>query len=347
MNKILLLIIAAISNAHTYLMKAVLVSPQQTLSIVDNHPIPELVSDQHVLIQCKTFGLNRADIMQRLGKYPPPADAPKDIPGLECAGIIVQADSQQVFSAGDRVMALLSGGGYSEFVAVHKGSVIKIPDGIGFDTAAAIPENYLTSFGLLFLQGQVKDGDTIVVYAAGSGIGVSMIQLARILIPRVKIIAVAGQDRKLETAKELGADFAVNYKLDLEWSQKVKDFVGPSGVDVVFDCVGASFYRHTIDMLGMDSRWVLFGTMGGNEISNFNLSALMRKRIALISTTLRNRSVEFKEKLVNEFKNRALPLIADGKIQIIVDRIFPLNEITQAHEYMQADQNIGKIVVEL
>jgi tumor protein p53-inducible protein 3 len=333
-------------------MRAVVSSrpgPADSLEIVSNVPLPTLQSGQ-VLIKIEAFGLNRADIGQRLGKYPAPPGAPQDILGLEASGTIAahyneEEQKSSTFKIGDKVMALLAGGGYAEYVAIDAGSVMKVPDCFNLTEAAAIPENFLTSYGLLFLQGNLKDGDTVVVYAAGSGIGVSVVQLAVQLVPNCKVIAIAGDDGKIKKSKELGAVAGFNYKTDPDWDQKVLEFTDNKGVNLVLDCVAGSFVDKTLNILGMESRWVLYGTLGGAVFSNFNAGILMRKRINVVPTTLRNRSLKFKSDLVNEFSSRALPALADGRIKLVIDRVFPLEEIVEAHRYMEQDKNTGKIIV--
>jgi len=303
-------------------------------------PIP---TDKEVLIRVSAFGINRADILQREGKYPPPPGA-STILGLEVAGTVeaISEDCSKKCKIGDRVMALLSGGGYAEYVTVHENLVMPIPAKLSFPEAAAIPENWITAYQLLHLVGTVKTGDYVLIHAAGSGVGLAAIQLA--VLAGAKPIATAGTEEKLNKALSLGAIAAFNYKIK-PFAADVLDSTSGHGVNLVLDCVGESFWQENVEALAVDGRWVLYGLLSGPNVTGPFLAAVLRKRIKLVGSTLRARCLEYRTDLIQSFTRDVLPAINDGKLAITIDNVFPLDKISSAHEHMEKNANTGKIVV--
>jgi tumor protein p53-inducible protein 3 len=300
---------------------------------------------QDLLIKVFCTAINRADILQREGHYPPPAGE-SPIIGLEAAGEVVAcgADCQRGFRLGDRVMALLPGGGYAQFARVHDGSVMRIPPALSFEQAAAIPETWLTAFQLLHRVAHLRKGDYVLVHAGASGVGTAAIQLA--VLAGAKPIAVVGSAPKVEYCLSLGAIAGLLHSApQTPWADEVLRITGGAGVDVILDCIGASHFRSNLKCAATDSRWVLYGLMGGGELEEkTSLAPLLRKRIQLLSSTLRTRSLDYKADLCAGL-SELLPRFASGELKVVVDAAFDLKDIGRAHERMHAAQNMGKVVV--
>eukprot|EP00079_Xenopus_tropicalis_P030216 XP_012825986.1 PREDICTED: quinone oxidoreductase PIG3 isoform X1 [Xenopus tropicalis] len=301
-----------------------------------------------VLVKVEASALNRADLLQRRGKYAPPPGA-SDILGLEAAGTVVElglgADGR--WKVGDKVMALLSGGGNAEYATVPAGHLMPVPPGMSATDAAAIPEAWLTAFQLLHFVGKVQKGETVLIHAGASGVGTAAIQLCR-LAGAVPIVT-AGSHEKLQTAIKLGAATGFNYKEE-NFGEKCLKFTNNIGADVILDCVGASHWEKNLQCLNTDGRWVLYGLMGSGEIHGDLLAKLLWKRGSLLGSLLRSRSKKYKEELVKAFTEQALPhFIAGGPIQLlpIVDSVFPLHQISDAHQRMEDNKNTGKIVLQM
>ncbi|XP_078696595.1 quinone oxidoreductase PIG3-like [Branchiostoma floridae x Branchiostoma belcheri] len=299
-----------------------------------------------VLLKVYATAVNRADTLQRKGLYPPPKGA-SDILGLEAAGKVAElgADCKGRWKPGDQVMALLPGGGNAEFVTVDEDHLMPIPDGMSYQQAAAIPEVWLTAYQLLHFVGELQEGETVLIHAGGSGVGTAATQLSRLAGARP--IVTAGTPDKLQKAKDLGAVAAFNYK-EGEFAQKVLDETNGKGVDVILDCVGASFWQQNARCLAVEGRWVLYGLLGGGSIDGDLLTQVLRKRINLLGTTLRARSKQYKASLVKAFSEQALPhFVSSGPVELtpIIDRVVPLQDIAQAHRCMEDNKNTGKIVL--
>lgn len=306
-------------------------------------PLPELWS-KHVHLRVIGTAINRADLLQRKGLYPPPQGT-TNILGLEATGVIerlAQDCAPGKWTVGDRVMALLPGGGNAEIVSVHEDHLMPLPKTMTFREAAAIPEAWLTAFQLLHFVGSASSSDTILIHAGGSGVGTAAIQLGRLL--GAKIIVTAGTEEKLDHALELGAFAAFNYKEE-DFSQKVLKATKGKGVNLILDCVGASFWQQNAFVLAMEGRWVLYGLLGGKQIEGDILATILRKRATLTGTTLRARTSEYKAKLIAAFVRDALPHFETKKLRPIIDKEFCLENIEEAHKYMESNSNIGKIVL--
>jgi putative PIG3 family NAD(P)H quinone oxidoreductase len=308
---------------------------------IEQVPDPEPGPDE-VLVAVGATALNRADLMQRMGRYPGPPGTRDDIPGLEMAGT-VEAVGARVTSSqpGDRVMALLGGGGYASKVVVHERMLMPVPEALTFEQAASLPEVFLTAYDAMILQCELRAGESFLVHAAGSGVGTAAIQLAA--AQSCRVFGTAGSADKLEQAAALGLDVGINYH-DQDFAEVVRDETGGSGVNVILDLVGGPYWDQNLAALAMRGRMVIVGTMGGPRVEA-NLGALMGKRLRVHGTVLRARPLEEKATLVQSFVRRVLPLIASGAILPVVDRVFALEEVADAHRYMETNANFGKIVL--
>jgi putative PIG3 family NAD(P)H quinone oxidoreductase len=280
-------------------------------------------------------------LLQRQGMYPPPPGA-SPILGLECAGTVSEVGANaRGFALGERVMALLAGGGYAEEVVVHAGSAMRVPSALTFEEAAAIPEVFLTVFLNVFQLAQLPDGGALLVHGGGSGIGTAAIQLAKRAGARV--IVTAGSDAKCAQCKALGADVAVNYRTE-KFADAVKHATSGRGVDVVLDSIGAPYLEDNLASLALGGRLVLIGLMGGAR-AEINLGALLARRQSVIGSTLRARPVEEKAAIVRGFVARFGDDLAAGRIRAVVDRVLPLARAGDAHRAMKASEHFGKIVL--
>ncbi len=286
--------------------------------------------------------LNRADILQRRGMYPPPRGE-SEILGLECAGIVAELGSGvSKLEVGDRVMALLPGGGYAEDVLIHEDMAIPIPAALSFEQAAAIPEAFLTAQEALFGLGDLQPGQTVLVHAAAGGVGSAGVQLAA--LAGGEVIGTAGSDEKLELVKSLGAALCVNYKTQ-DFAEEAKKF-SPKGVNLVLDFVGGSYWEKHAQCLAIGGRCVVIGVLGG-PMANVNLALLLMKRHQILGLVMRSRPLEDKIRITGDFKNRQLEHFESGKLKPIVDQVFPLAEARAAHERMEQNANSGKIILKV
>jgi putative PIG3 family NAD(P)H quinone oxidoreductase len=285
--------------------------------------------------------VNRADLLQRRGLYPPPPGA-SPILGLECAGTVAEVGAGvRELAVGDRVMALLAGGGYADEVVVHAGSAMRIPAALSFEEAAAIPEVFLTVFLNVFQLAQLPEGGALLVHGGGSGIGTAAIQLAK--RANARVIVTAGSDAKCARCRELGADVAVNYRTE-KFEAAVKQATDGRGVDVVLDSIGAPYLEANLASLALGGRLVLIGLMGGAR-AELNLGALLARRLQIIGSTLRARPAEEKAAIVRGFVARFGADLAAGRIRAVVDRVLPLAQAGDAHRALEASEHFGKIVL--
>jgi NADPH2:quinone reductase len=298
-------------------------------------------ADGEVLVRVAAAGVNRPDIMQRLGKYPPPPGA-SDIPGLEIAGIVVAGSSPEL-RLGDAVCALVAGGGYAEYCAVPRQQCLPMPDGMGPIAAAAIPETYFTVWTNLFERGGLRSGETVLVHGGTSGIGTTAIQLARVF--GATVLATAGTDDKCAACQRLGASYAINYQTD-DFVEAVRHATGGVGVDVILDIVGGDYLPRNLDCLGMNGRLVQIGLMGGARAS-VNLRAVLQKRLAILGSTLRARTPDEKGTIARSLRKAVWPLLARAEVKPIVYRTFPLERAVDAHAELESGRVIGKVVLEV
>ncbi|ALC91584.1 NADPH:quinone oxidoreductase [Bacillus sp. FJAT-18017] len=324
-------------------MKAIFVDDDTKQLYIDNSEEP-VAGEDELLIRVNAAALNRADLLQKIGKYPPPPGE-SEIIGLEVSGVVEEAGKNvKEFQAGDRVCALLAGGGYAEKVKVSAGLCIPIPEKLDFIEAAAIPEAFLTAYLNLFDMAKMKEGDIVLIHAAASGVGTAAIQLA--IAAGATPIATAGSEEKLEFCRTLGARHLINYKEE-DFSERVEEITSGRGVDIILDPVGASYFQKNLSSIALDGRWVVIGGMGGYDVENVPLRSLMRKRASLIGSTLRSRSVADKSRLTRQFKEFALSRFSDGSLLPVVDKVFNWREANEAHQYMEQNKNKGKIVLKV
>ncbi|MCJ7841523.1 NAD(P)H-quinone oxidoreductase [Lederbergia sp. NSJ-179] len=322
-------------------MKAILIDKAtETLSIGEAEK--PTIKTNELLVKVKATALNRADLMQKRGLYPPPAGA-SPILGLEMSGVIEKVgDEVSGWKKGDRVCALLPGGGYAEYVSIPASMGIRIPESLSFEQAAAIPEVFLTAYLNMFWLGGLKKGQTILIHAGASGVGTAAIQLAREI--GAKILVTAGTLEKRELCLSLGADHAIDYKQG-PFSSEVKAVTSNQGVDLILDFIGASYWEENIRSLTTDGKLILIGTMGGAKVKEVDLSKLLFKRIQVIGTALRSQTSEKKSQLTKDFSDFALEKFASGQLKPILDSIWDWKDANKAHEYMEQNQNAGKIVL--
>ncbi|KAK3538348.1 hypothetical protein QTP70_035217 [Hemibagrus guttatus] len=305
--------------------------------------------DGEVLIKISATALNRADLLQRKGLYSAPPGA-SEILGLEAAGVVTGFGPglKGNFNLGDKVMALLSGGGYAQYVAVPEELLMPVPSHLTLYEAAAIPEAWLTAYQLLHFIARVKEGESVLIHAGASGVGTAAIQLAR-LFHAVPLVT-AGSPDKLKVAEKLGAAAGFNYK-DGDFSEKILQFTQGRGVDIILDCIGGSYWEKNVHSLAIDGRWVLYGVMGGKAVDGNLLGKLLFKRGHILSSLLRSRSLQYKAELVGSFIEQALPHFQPTDLSVslrpIIDTTFNIEDIAEAHRYMEANKNTGKIIIKI
>jgi putative PIG3 family NAD(P)H quinone oxidoreductase len=305
-----------------------------------NAPVP-VPRPGEVLIKVAAAGVNRPDILQRMGLYPVPPGA-SNIPGLEVAGEIVElGEGVSLWEKGGRVTALTAGGGYAEYALAHEGSCMRIPKGLGMAEAACIPETFMTVWHNVFERGGLKAGESFLVHGGSSGIGSAAIQLAAHFGARV--FATAGSDEKCAYCEGLGAERAINYKSQ-SFANVIREATTGRGADVILDMVGGSYTKDNIACAAEDGRIVQIAFLKGSRVE-IDLAPLMVKRLTLTGSTLRPRKPEFKAHLARELEHKVWPLLESGAVKIIVDKVFPLAEAAAAHRHMEASAHMGKIVL--
>ncbi len=294
-----------------------------------------------VRIRVAATAVNRADLMQRQGLYPPPPGA-SPLLGLECAGEIAELSSDvSGWKAGDRVMALLPGGGYAEEAVVHAGSLLPVPDCLSLEEAAAVPEVFLTAYLNLFVLGRLEAGGAALIHGGGSGVGTASIQL--VAAAGAQAYVTAGSEDKCARCEALGAVRAIQYREE-SFAEVVREHTGGRGVDVVLDSIGAPYLAPNLESLALGGRLVLIGLMGGAK-AELNLASLLVRRLQVIGSTLRARPVEEKAAIVLGFQERFGADLAASRIRPVVDRVLPLEQAAEAHRAVKASEHFGKIVL--
>jgi len=296
-----------------------------------------------LLIRVKASGINRPDVLQRTGNYPVPPGA-SDIPGLEVAGEIVEGDAQAMaqsgFKKGDRVCALVAGGGYAEFCVAPVGQCLPVPKGLSDIEAASLPETFFTVWSNVFDRGRLQAGETFMVQGGTSGIGVTAIQMAKAL--GAKVIATAGSDEKCQACLKLGADHAINYKTQ-DFAAEAKKITG-GGVNVILDMVAGAYVAREVECLAEDGRLVIIAVQGGVK-SEFHAGMVLRKRLVITGSTLRPRPVAFKTAIAQSLKAKVWPLLESGAIKPVIHGTFAAADAAKAHALMESNQHVGKIVL--
>ena len=323
-------------------MKAVEVSTPggpEALKPVER-PLPQPRAGE-VLIKVAAAGVNRPDVLQRMGLYPVPPDA-SDLPGLEVAGEVVSlGSSTREFKVGDRVCALVHGGGYAQYCAAPEATVLPIPRGLSAVEAASLPETFFTVWGNVYDRGRLAPGESLLVQGGSSGIGVTAIQMAKATGNRV--FATAGSDEKCAACVRLGAEKAINYKTQ-DFLAEIKAATGGKGVNVILDMVGGDYVPKELKCLADDGRLVFIAFLRGPK-TELDINELMRRRLTLTGSTLRPRTVEFKGYLARNLREKIWPLVEAGRIKPEIFKTFPLEEASEAHRLMESSQHIGKIVL--
>ncbi|MDP2357899.1 MAG: NAD(P)H-quinone oxidoreductase [Beijerinckiaceae bacterium] len=295
-----------------------------------------------ILVKVHAAGVNRPDVSQRLGKYPPPPGA-SDLPGLEIAGeVAALGEGVTRWKIGDTVCALAHGGGYAQFCLVHETHALPIPTGFSMIEAAAVPETFFTVWVNAFMTGKLSAGETALVHGGSSGIGTTAIMLAKAI--GAKIIVTAGSDEKCEACVKLGADLAINYRRQ-DFVAEVKAFTGGKGVNVVLDMVGGPYVQRNMECAGMDARLVQIAYQQGFKIAEFDMRPISSKRLVMTGSTLRPRTVEQKAAIADSLRERVWPLLNEGKIKPLIDSTYPLGEASKAHARMETSAHVGKIVL--
>ncbi len=294
-----------------------------------------------VLVQVAAAGVNRPDVLQRLGGYPPPPGA-SDIPGLEIAGrIVALGQGVTAWTPGDEVTALVTGGGYVEYCAAPAVQCLPVPKGLGLAEAAAMPETFFTVWSNVFDRGGLGAGESFLVHGGSSGIGTTAIQLARAFGARV--FATAGSAEKCRACEDLGAERAINYR-DEDFVAVVKEATGGTGLDLILDMVGGDYVQRNIEALAPDGRLVYIAFLGGPKVE-VNLLPVMLKRLTITGSTLRARPVAFKADIAGKLKEKVWPLVEQGEVKPVMAERFPLAEAAAAHRLMETSSHIGKIVL--
>lgn len=310
--------------------------------VICERPVP-VPGATEVLIEVAAAGLNRADILQRRGHYPSPPGAPSN-PGLEVAGTVVAAGAAvSEYKPGDHVCALLQGGGYAQYCAVDEGQVLPIPGSLSMIEAASLPEAYFTVWSNVFELGRLQPGERLLVHGGSSGIGITAIQLAKAM--GHDVFTTAGTDEKCRFCEQLGARRAINYRSE-DFVAVIAAQTGGKGVDVVLDMVGGSYVPRNLQVLATEGRLVMIATQGGVK-GEIDVLRIMQQRLVVTGSTLRARSAQFKRQIRSKLEQHVWPLLANGTLRPIVDRVFGFADVAQAHAYMESGQHKGKIVLAL
>lgn len=301
-----------------------------------------VVKHGDILIKVSAAGVNRPDIMQRTGNYPPPPGAP-DVPGLEVAGEVVQiGQGVNGISLGDKVCALVTGGGYAEYCVAPAALSLPVPKSLSMTQAAGLPETFFTVWTNVFQRGGLKGGERVLIHGGSSGIGTTAIQLAKAFGAR--IFVTAGNEKKCKACEALGADRAINYRKE-NFADVIAKETENYGVDLILDMVGGNYVKSNIQCLAVEGRLVQIATLQGPKVPDFNILPVMMKRLNITGSTLRPRTVAQKAVIADELRIQVWPLLETGAVKVIVDKVFPLKEAAAAHTRMEKGEHIGKIVL--
>lgn len=304
------------------------------------HPVPK-PGPGEILIKVAAAGVNRPDILQRRGLYPPPPGA-SEIPGLEVAGEIVESGEGTIrFRPGEKVCALVAGGGYAEYCAVHESNALPIPSGLGMIEAAALPETFFTVWANLFQRGKLKSGETVLLHGGTSGIGTTATMLAKAF--GALVLTTAGSEEKCRACVALGADFAINYRTQ-DFVEEVRKFTDGKGVDVILDIVAGDYVARNYKAAALNGRILQVGIQNGPAME-LNLMPMLAKRLTHTGSTLRSRTVAEKAQIAHELERQVWPLLHRGKIKLQIFKTFRLEEAAEAHVLMESGTHIGKIVL--
>lgn len=307
-------------------------------------PDPSKPTGSQALVRVRGAGLNRADLLQRRGVYPPPSGYSPNIPGLEFAGEIVETgESVDKWKTGDRVFGITAGEAQAELLLIDSTQLARIPDNLNFTEAAAIPEAFITAHDAVFTQGELKSGETLLVHAVGSGVGLAAIQLAK--ANGAKTVGTSRTADKLERSREFGLDEAILTGESSDFAEILMTKNSGHGVDVILDLVGGAYFPDNLKSLAPKGRLMLVGLTAGRK-TEFDLSVALSKRLRIIGTVLRGRSLEEKAEATRKFSEQVVPLLADGKVRPNIDKVFPVDDVRDAHEYLESNKSFGKVVLE-
>jgi putative PIG3 family NAD(P)H quinone oxidoreductase len=324
-------------------MKAVVITRPGGPEVLEYRDVADPVRARgEVLVRVRATAVNRADLIQRMGFYPAPPGEPADIPGMEYAGEVEAADDTSGWKPGDRVFGLVGGGSYAERLVAPARTLSRIPERLSFNEAAACPEAFITAYDAMVTQARLTSGDTVLIQAVGSGVGTAAVQVARALHARA--IGTARSAGKLERARALGMSEGVVAE-NGKFADKVLAATGGVGVDVVLELVGGAYIGEDLICAAPKARIVLVGLLAGMR-ADVDLGAVLRKHVQLIGTTLRSRPLEAKIAVAQTFARHIVPLLADGTVAPVVDKVLPLAEAGAAHAYLQANEGFGKLVLE-
>ncbi|MBC5992984.1 NAD(P)H-quinone oxidoreductase [Pontibacter cellulosilyticus] len=323
-------------------MKAILVKqpggPEQLVLGEYEKPLP---NPYELLVKVHATALNRADTLQRQGKYHPPKGA-SPLLGLEIAGEVVEAGYNCTrFSKGDKVFGLLPGGGYAEYAIIDENMAMPLPESLTMEEAAAIPEVFMTAYQALFWLGKLQPQERVLIHAGASGVGTAAIQLAR--VHKAEILTTASEF-KVHACKELGAHKSINYQ-EVPFEDEVLAFTNNEGVDLIVDFIAGPYFNQNIDCLRTDGRLVILASLGGGKVDEFDLRKILVKRLQVIGSTLRSRTKDYQIKLTKEMSQFAIPYFNDGTIKPVIDSVYDWQDAAEAHRYMEQNKNIGKIVL--
>jgi NADPH2:quinone reductase len=324
-------------------MKAVIITRPGGPEVLEiqERPKPEPGPAQ-IRVRVRASALNRADLMQREGNYPVPPGVSADIAGMEYAGEVdALGPSVMLWKIGDRVMGIIGGAGHAEYLCVHEREAMPVPKAMPWEDAAAIPEVFLTAYDALFRRLALRAGETLLIHAVGSGVGTAALQIARVAGARV--VGTARSPEKLERAKQLGLDVAIDASRG-DWVAQVEAAIGAERVHAVVDLVGGNYFEGNLRVLAVRGRIVVVGLTGG-ATTPFNLATLLVKRLTIVGTTLRGRPLEEKITVARELSERIVPLFDTGRLKPVVDRVFSFSEIRAAHALMHSNKTFGKIVL--
>ena len=313
----------------------------EALQVVDR-PVPQPRPDE-VLVEVVATAVNRADLMQRRGLYPPPEGA-SDVLGLEAAGrISAVGDQVSGWSQGDRVMAVVAGGGYAEYVTVPAGCLLAVPDRLDLVAAGGVPEVFATVYDNVFLRGRLREGETLLVHGGSSGIGTAAVQMA--CRAGATVFVTASSRSKLDAAERLGAHLGIDYTTE-DFVERVRDATDGRGVDVILDVVGGAYLDRNVSALAIEGRLVIIGLQGGAR-AELDLGLLLRRRLSVAASSLRARSDEAKATLSAHLREHVVPDLAEGHLEPVIDRVLPLEDVREAHRVMEAGEHTGKIVLQV
>ncbi|OQY20691.1 MAG: NADPH:quinone oxidoreductase [Desulfobacteraceae bacterium 4572_35.1] len=298
-----------------------------------------------VLIKVVATSINRPDLVQRAGKYPaPPGDS--EILGLEVSGVIAELGSDaKGWKVGDRVIALVGGGGYAEYAVAYDNHVMTLPESMSFEEGACVCESYITAFLNVFMIGDLQDNQTAIFHGGGGGVNTAAVQLSKALTPNTKLV-VTSSPEKMERVKKLGVDLVIDYTTTPDFAPQIKEFTNKKGVNLILDHVGAKYLAPNMNSLGYTGKLVIIGIISGIK-AELNLALMMVKRQQIIGSVLRSRPVAEKGDIIAEFTRRALPKFADRTIVPIIEKVFTIDEIVEAHRMMEEDKHFGKIVLKI